>query len=105
MVQAAPLAIEGLRATMRQVYLTCFANIYCKVSHGYRSILYSYIILQNQCDHDNIILWPLANPYINAHLKDIHRLFSQNVNFTLNTLLHGALQLVTSDGSAIWTRT
>ena len=64
--------------------------MYCKVSHDYRFMLYTYIMLWNQCDHDNIIRWPLANPYINDHLKNIHRLFSQNVNSRLNTLLHNS---------------
>ena len=47
-----------------------------------------------QCEHDNIIIWPLANPYINDQFKNIHSLFSQNVDFRFNTLLHGALQMV-----------
>ena len=69
--------------------------MYCKVSHDYGSMLYTYIMLQNQCDHDNIILWPLANRYVNDKFKNIHCLFSQYVdNFMLNTLLHGALQLI-----------
>ena len=51
------------------------------------------IVLRNQCDYDNIIHRPLANPYINDHFYNIHCLFSQNDNFRLNTLLHGGLQL------------
>ena len=47
---------------------------------------------RNECDHHNFILWPLANPYINDQSKNIQILFSQNVDFRLNTMLHGALQ-------------
>ena len=36
--------------------------MYFKVSHDYRFILYTYIILCNQCDHDYIILFQPANP-------------------------------------------
>ena len=67
--------------------------MYCKVSHDYRSMLNTYIMLENQCDYDNIIFWPLALFYINDHFKNIHCLISQNVNFRINTLLHGALQM------------
>ena len=56
------------------------------------------MILRNQCYHDNfIILWPLANPYIHYRLKNI-QFFSQNANFRLNTMLHGAIQLISIFG-------
>ena len=48
---------------------------------------------RSQCDHNNLILWPIANPYINDQLKSIQCLFPKNVNFTLNTLLLGALHM------------
>ena len=63
------------------------------MSHDYISMLNTWIKLGNQCDHDYFVVWPLANLYINDQSKNIHCLFSQNVNFRLNTLLHGALQL------------
>ena len=83
---------EGLRTTkMCKVYLTRFTKINCKVSNEYRSVLYTLIILRNQCEHNGFIRWPLANPYINDQLKNSHCLFSQNANFILNTILHGTL--------------
>ena len=57
-------------------------------------MLYAYIVLRNQCDHENISHLLLANPYINDHSKNTHCLFSQNDYFRLNTLLHGSLQLL-----------
>ena len=51
-------------------------------------------MLRNQWDRDDIILLQLANPYMNYQFKHIHWLFSQNVNFRLNAMLHGALQLI-----------
>ena len=50
-------------------------------------------MLWNQCHKIYFITWPLANSYINDQFKNMQRLFSRNVNFRLNTLLHGALQL------------
>ena len=40
------------------------------------------------------ILRRLASPYINDQRENIQCIFSQNVNFRLNTLLHGARQLL-----------
>ena len=57
-------------------------------------MLYTYIILRNQHDHPYFILWLLANFYMNDQCKNIQWPFSQNTDFRLNTLLHGALQLV-----------
>ena len=51
------------------------------------------MMLQNQCDHNRSIIWPLANPDINDKFKNIQCLFSKNAHFRPNTLLHGALQL------------
>ena len=51
-------------------------------------------MLRNECGHNNFIPWLLANPHINDQFKNILCLFSQNVNFRLNILLHGALQLI-----------
>ena len=50
-------------------------------------------MLKNPCDQNNFIFWLLANSYIYDQYKNIQCLFSQNVNFRLNTLLRGALQL------------
>ena len=50
-------------------------------------------ILEYKYDHNYFFVWLLANPYINDQSKNIKCLVSQNVNFRLNTLLHGALQL------------
>ena len=49
-------------------------------------------MLRNQCDHNYIVVWPLANPYINYQCNNIQCPLSQNVNFRLNTSLHGALR-------------
>ena len=80
-----PLKFNKWRASCNNVLslLTCFVKMHSKVSHDYRSLLYAYIVLQNQCDNDYIILWPLADPYINDHFKIIHCLFSQNDKFRL----------------------
>ena len=57
-------------------------------------MFYTLSMLRNQYYHDNIIVWPFANPYINDQFQNTRCLFSQNVDFRLNTLLHGALQLL-----------
>ena len=56
-------------------------------------MFYDWLMLQNQYGRYNIVVWPLANPVINEQFKNIQCLFSQRVDFRLNTLLHGALQL------------
>ena len=61
--------------------------MYCKVSHDYISILYTKRMLHKQCNHNDFIVWPPANPYMNDQFKNIQGLFSQNVYFRLNTLL------------------
>ena len=48
---------------------------------------------QNQCDNTSLILRQLANLYINYQFKNIQCRSTQNVDFRLNTMLHGALQL------------
>ena len=60
------------------------------------SLLYTWAILIYQWDHNYFILWLLADPYIKIYDKSkiTQCLVSQNVNFRLNTLLHGALQLI-----------
>ena len=57
-------------------------------------MLYTPRILQNPCHHNNIILWPLAKSYINDQYKNIQCCIARNHDFGLNTLLHGALQLL-----------
>ena len=69
--------------------------MYGKVSSINLSMLYTWVILKYQCDHNYLILWLLANPYtcIYDQSKKNQGPVSQNVNFRLNTLLHEALQL------------
>ena len=51
-------------------------------------------MLGNQCYHNNFIVWPLANPYINNQYEYMLCQFTQNVDFRLNTMLHGALHML-----------
>ena len=46
-------------------------------------------MLPNQCDHNDFILWPLANLYMNDQFRNMQCPFSQKVNFRLNIMLHG----------------
>ena len=75
--------------------------MYCKVSRSYRSLLYPLILLRYQCDLSYFTMWPYANPYINEQLKKKQKTFIacflKNVNFRLNTLLHGALPIFRMD--------
>ena len=50
-------------------------------------------MLPNRCDHKSF-LWLHANPNTNDQYKNIHCRFSRNVNFRLNTVLHGALHFI-----------
>ena len=52
------------------------------------------MMLGNQCDHNNSIIWPLTDPYMNDKFINIQCLFSQNLNLRLNTMLHGALHVI-----------
>ena len=40
---------------------------------------------RNQRDHNNFLIWPLANPNLNDKFKYIQMTLLSNVNFRLNT--------------------
>ena len=76
---------------LSRLNMFCF---FCKVSHDYRSMIYNWIKPENLCNHNNFVVWPLVNPYINDQCKNIQCPLTQNANFRLKKLLHGALQLL-----------
>ena len=45
-------------------------------------MLYTYLMLRKQWDHDNIILWQLSNPNINDQFKNIDCLFSKKTSIS-----------------------
>ena len=63
--------------------------MYCKVSDDYKSMLYNNILPRNQCDYNNVIPWPHANPYINYQFKKHSMLLSSKCQFQpCNLTLH-----------------
>ena len=89
---ALEITIEGLRATMCLVCITCFAKMYCIVSHAYRSMLWT-----KYCDKIYVIiiiksfgLLPILIRMTNLKTSNVSFL---NIFFKFNTMLHGAPEI------------